>query len=162
MELHELQWLFSEGIYIVPEKRILRPFQDTFPPSTQYLCIFGNEADYKLKNKENKGVFERMIEALAKQQKASTPIHEALFTIWLAEEWLGQRFDFDAKATSLQKVICFGVDLAALGLPTAPVPYQVCPWADTVDLVQADSLALIEKDASLKKALWAALVQMFP
>jgi len=161
MELYELQWLLPESLYLIPEERLLRPFEDTFSSGASYLCIFANEADYKLKNKENKKVFGRMIEALARQQKASTPIHEEMFAPWLADAWQGQRFEA-VVGTSLQKVLCFGVDLAAFGLPTAAVPYQAVPWIAGTELIQADSLALIEQDASLRKALWAALVQMFP
>ncbi len=59
-----------------------------------------------------------------------------------------------------QKIIGFGISPRSLGLVVRAIKYRTFSFQE-IPILFSDTLAMIEKEVSLKKKLWVALQQMF-
>ncbi|MEM9982570.1 MAG: hypothetical protein AAF734_08745, partial [Bacteroidota bacterium] len=161
MQLHELSAFFQAPIYLIPEKEASLSFKETLELEEEkpYLAIFATEIDSKTTNAANKQVFERMWQALNKQQ--GTQLQTTSFNHWFAERFTPNRFTHDLAATSIKVVLIFGVSMERFGWSTTLPPYEIVQ-EENIQYLWVDSLATIEQDVTKKKQLWEQLLKLFP
>ncbi|MGD1842319.1 MAG: hypothetical protein ACFB0B_15695 [Thermonemataceae bacterium] len=158
MQLHELRAFFQAPIYLIPEKEVPLSFRETLEEEKPYLAIFATEMDSKTTNAADKHVFERMLQALNKQQ--GTQLQTTSFNHWFAERFTPNRFENDLVATSVEIVLIFGVAMERFGWSTKLLPYEIVQ-EENIQYLWVDSLATIEQDVTKKKQLWEQLLTIF-